>query len=131
MSETLPPLIDTHAHLDSGQFRNDLAEVLARAKQQSITAMLTVGCDLASSRAGAALATAHDGVYASVGIHPHDAAQVNPGSLAELAEMARSNSKVVAIGETGLDFYRDRCPGRCRWKPFGPRSASPGNCDSP
>jgi len=102
-------LVDTHAHLDAGQFRADLEAVMDRALANGVGTILTVGCDLASSRASVDLAARYDRVWASVGIHPHDAASADATALAELAQLAGSG-KVVAIGETGLDFYRDRAP---------------------
>jgi len=105
----LPPLVDTHAHLDSGQFRADLEAVMDRALANGVGTILTVGCDLASSRASVELATRYEPIWASVGIHPHDAASADAAALAELAQLA-GVGKVVAIGETGLDFYRDRAP---------------------
>lgn len=110
MTNLSSPLIDTHAHLDSAQFRDDLAEVVARAARNGIGSILTVGCDLESSRNSIDLALRFPQIYASVGIHPHDAASVTSETLAELARMAETVDKVVAIGETGLDFYRDRSP---------------------
>ena len=72
--------------------------------------ILTVGCDLESSRASVDLALRYTNVYASVGIHPHDASTVNQAIIDELARMIEAVDKVVAVGETGLDFYRDRSP---------------------
>lgn len=106
----LPALIDTHAHLDSSQYDSDRAAVIERAQQGGISQILTVGCDLPSSQASVALATEHDGIYASVGIHPHDALQGSDEGIATLRALAKSSPKVVAIGEIGLDFYRDRSP---------------------
>ena len=103
-------LIDTHAHLDSGQFKNDLDAVLQRAADQGVGTILTVGCDLESSRTSVDLALRYPHVYASVGVHPHDASQVDRPALEELARMVEAVDKVVAIGEIGLDFYRDRSP---------------------
>ena len=103
------PLVDTHAHLDSGQFRDDLDGVVARAREHGVGTILTVGCDLPSSRTSIELAARFDHVWASVGIHPHDAATVDDQALAELKGLA-AQAKVVAIGEVGLDFYRDRAP---------------------
>jgi len=103
------PLVDTHAHLDSGQFRVDVDAVIARAGEFGVGTILTVGCDLDSSRAGIELARLFPQVYASVGFHPHDAATVDTAALAALKELA-AQDKVVAIGEVGLDFYRDRAP---------------------
>lgn len=109
MKQLQTPLVDTHAHLDSSQFQDDLEAVLDRAREQGIGQILTVGCDLASSRASIALAERYPQVYASVGIHPHDASTVDPSVLAELAGWL-DHPKVVAVGEIGLDYYRDRSP---------------------
>ncbi len=103
------PLVDTHAHLDGERFAGEVAAVIARAAAAGVSRILTVGCDLASSRASVALAEAHAEIYAAVGIHPHDALSVDAAALEELRELA-AHPKVVAIGETGLDFYRDRAP---------------------
>ncbi len=110
MTSSLPSLIDTHAHLDSDQFDTDRSDVLARAAENGISHILSVGCDLESSRQNIALAKAHPNIYASVGIHPHDAPQATPDGIAELRRMVHENDKIVAIGEIGLDFYRDRAP---------------------
>jgi TatD DNase family protein len=103
------PLIDTHAHLDSGQFRDDVDNVIVRAGENGVGTILTVGCDLSSSHASVELAAHYANVWASVGIHPHDASTVDATTLTELKELA-SRDKVVAIGEIGLDFYRYRSP---------------------
>ena len=102
-------LIDTHAHLDNRPFAEDLDEVILRAKDNNILNILTVGCDLASSARSIELAARYPEVYASVGIHPHDALQADDEGLRRLRTMV-SAPKVVAIGETGLDYYRDRSP---------------------
>lgn len=109
MNQHLPPLIDTHAHLDSGQFSTDRDAVIARAAETGISHILTIGCDLGSSQASVVIAAAHPSVYAAVGIHPHDAGEADAAGLAELRRLA-AEPKVVAIGEIGLDFYRDRSP---------------------
>lgn len=103
-------LIDTHAHLDGGKFAQDLDEVIERAADNGVSTIITVGCDIESSRSSVALAQRYPRVYATVGIHPHDAPQADDAGLATLEELALSDPKVVAIGETGLDFYRDRAP---------------------
>jgi TatD DNase family protein len=102
-------LVDTHAHLDSGQYRDDLDAVIARAAEAGVSTILTVGCDLESSRASIELARRFPQVYASVGIHPHDAAAVDAAAMVALKQLA-TQDKVVAIGEIGLDFFRDRAP---------------------
>jgi len=103
-------LVDSHAHLDGGQFKEDLDEVVHRATANGVEYILTVGCDLESSRQSIDLALRYPNIYAAVGIHPHDAETANDAALDQLREMAQSVDKVVAIGETGLDFFRDRSP---------------------
>lgn len=102
-------LIDTHAHLDFPHFDADREAVLERAEAAGVTAILNVGADLESSRRAVALAEKHDRIYAAVGVHPHDAQKLDGAALAELRALAR-HPKVVAIGEIGLDFYRDLSP---------------------
>jgi len=103
-------LVDTHAHLDSGQFDADRETVIQRALDQGIGHLVTVGCDLESSRASVAIAASHPTIYAAVGIHPHDAPQATDEGIAELRRLIRTEKKIVAVGEIGLDFYRDRAP---------------------
>lgn len=102
-------LVDSHAHLDFAQFDADRAAVLERARQAGVGAIIDVGADLASSRRAVVLAEAEPIVYASVGVHPHDAKRLDGAVLAELRALA-SHPKVVAAGEIGLDFYRDLSP---------------------
>jgi TatD DNase family protein len=102
-------LIDSHAHLDFSQFKIDREQVIQRALDAGLTAIVNVGTDLASSEKSLALALRHPQIYAAVGIHPHDARTLTPQSLTRLAELAKED-KVVAIGEIGLDFYRDLSP---------------------
>jgi TatD DNase family protein len=102
-------LVDTHAHLHDAAFDDDRAAVLARARAAGVGAFLTIGTDVPTSEAAVALAGAEPDVYAAVGIHPHDAATATPAALARIAELARV-PKVVAVGELGLDYYRDLSP---------------------
>ena len=104
-----PPLFDTHAHLHFPDFAEDLPAVLDRARAAGVTRFLTVGSDVDNSRAGIALAARLPGVWASVGIHPHDAASADASALAELERLAGA-PRVAAIGEIGLDFFRDLSP---------------------
>lgn len=103
-------LIDSHAHIYGKEYEADFAEMMQRAKEAGVGTIVTVGADLESSREACALALAHDNIYCSVGIHPHDAAEVTEESYRLVREMALANPKVVAIGEVGLDFFRDRSP---------------------
>lgn len=102
-------LVDTHAHLDDPRFEGDLDDVISRALHAQVQAIITVGADLDSSRAAIALAEQYPQVYAVVGIHPHEAARVVDDDLKELSRLGE-HPKVVAIGETGLDFYRNLSP---------------------
>ncbi len=102
-------LVDTHAHLDDARFEGQLADILSRAQEAQVRAIITVGADLDSSRAAVALAEQYPQVYAAVGIHPHEAARVVDNDLRELTRLGE-HPKVVAIGETGLDFYRNLSP---------------------
>lgn len=99
-------LIDSHAHLD---LCGEPAAALEAAREHGVGRILSVGFDLESSRRAAVLARNHDEVIAAVGIHPHDAALVDDEVVAELAKLA-AQPGVVAIGETGLDYYHDRSP---------------------
>ena len=98
-------MIDTHAHLDA---LDDPGAAVARALEAGVTRILTVGTTIDGGRKALDLADRHDGVYAIVGIHPHEAA--DEGDRAgELRELLR-HPRAVAVGETGLDFYRDYAP---------------------
>ncbi len=107
MSDTR--LTDTHAHLDLPQFDSDRAEVIERALEAGVTRIVTIGINLASSRAAIALAERCSHIYVAVGIHPHDARTLDDAALVVLRKLA-VHPRVVAIGEIGLDFYRDLSP---------------------
>ncbi len=102
-------LVDTHAHLDFPQYKKDLGQVLERARQTGVEAVLNAGADLASSRRSIELSREYPWISASVGIHPHGAAQAGRKWLEELEKLSTADT-VLAIGETGLDFYRDLSP---------------------
>jgi TatD DNase family protein len=102
-------LVDTHAHLQFPEFAEDREAALARARAAGVGVILTVGADVPSSRAAVAFAAAHADVYAAVGIHPHDAATADAEALAAVAALARA-PEVVAVGEIGLDYYRNLAP---------------------
>jgi len=103
-------LIDSHSHIYGKEYAEDFNEMMARAKEAGVGTIMAIGADLESSRQACALAAAHDNIYCSVGIHPHDAADVTEENYQEIRELALSSPKVVAIGEIGLDFFRDRSP---------------------
>jgi len=99
-------LIDSHAHLDDGRFDKDRAAIVARCFDDGI-GIVTIGADLLSSREAVRLASRHRGIWATVGVHPHDAKTVTPDVLTELGQLA---SEAAAVGEIGLDYYRDLSP---------------------
>jgi TatD DNase family protein len=101
----MPVLVDTHCHLGH-HFTLDVDEQLVRARAAGLAVMIDVGTDVASSRAALAVASAHPDVWAAVGIHPNDAQEATADALAVLDELA-AHPRVVAVGETGLDRYRD------------------------
>jgi TatD DNase family protein len=102
-------LVDTHAHLTMSELAPDLPGVLERAAAAGIEAIVCVGIDLQSSRAALDLAERYEQVVATVGVHPNECAGLKPNWLEELRTMAAS-PVVAAIGEIGLDYYRDRVP---------------------
>lgn len=102
-------LVDTHTHLDFEQYDTDREAVLQRAAEAGVEWLLDVGTDLASSRRAVSLAAAEPRVWAAVGLHPHEAASWTAEVQSELRALAR-HPRVVAIGETGLDYYRDLSP---------------------
>lgn len=106
---SVSPLADTHCHLCLDAFRDDLPEVLARARQAGVGRLLVPGIDLETSRRAVALAEAHPGILAAVGVHPHNASGYTPEVREELESLSASR-RVVAIGEIGLDYYRDLSP---------------------
>jgi TatD DNase family protein len=100
-------MIDTHAHLDA--LDDDPAAVVARAREAGVTRVLTVGTDVEGSRRALELADAEDGVYAVIGIHPHAANDATDADVAEIRTLL-AHTKAVAVGETGLDWYRNYAP---------------------
>jgi TatD DNase family protein len=112
-----PVFFDSHAHLDDKKYNPDRHEMLLRAKEKGISQIVNVGYDLPSSRRSVALAEKYDFIYAAVGIHPHDASEADEKTLQEIRRLA-GNSKVVAIGEMGLDYYRDLSPRDIQQKVF-------------
>ena len=103
-------LIDSHAHLDDERFEDDLPAVLRRAEEGGLSHILTVGTGLESCESAIALAASNRSlVSAAVAIHPHDAKDADEAAVARLRELARRR-EVVAVGETGLDYYYDNSP---------------------
>ena len=104
-----PYLVDSHAHLEMRQFKADLELVLEKAHAAGVVHIVTVGSTLPESRRALKLAERYGEISAVVGIHPHDASDMDEPAFQELEKLAR-RKKVVGVGETGLDFFRDRSP---------------------
>jgi TatD DNase family protein len=102
-------LFDTHTHLHFPDFAGDVDAVLARARAAGVRGMLTIGTDVETSRAAIAIAAREPDVWAAVGIHPHDAAGADETALGDIERLAAS-PRVVAIGEMGLDYFRNLSP---------------------
>jgi TatD DNase family protein len=111
-------LIDSHAHLELSEFDDDRDGVIQRAKENGVAYIVTVGIDLEDSRKAVAIAKRYDAVYATVGVHPHDAKSVDETTFDSLKQLSASE-KVVAYGEIGLDFFRNRSPREIQIQMFG------------
>jgi TatD DNase family protein len=104
-------LVDTHAHLMDPAFGGDVPEVLRRASEAGVAAIVCVGYDEESSRQAIRLAETHPRILAAVGVHPNYAAQAEPGAFDRVSRLAR-HPRVVGVGETGLDNYRAFTPSK-------------------
>ncbi len=104
-----PEFIDTHCHLEMDQFDADREAVIKRAFDKGFSALITIASDPASNPLALEIARAHDNIYCTVGVHPHEARLVDDKMLADIRRWA-ADPKVVAIGETGLDFHYDNSP---------------------
>jgi TatD DNase family protein len=102
-------VIDTHAHLDFKQFDQDRSKVITYAFSNGVEKIINIGVDLKSSESSIKLTEEHEQIYATVGFHPHDAKNLTEESLKQITKLAQ-HKKVVAIGEIGLDFYRNLSP---------------------
>lgn len=102
-------LFDSHAHLDDGRFEKDLDRVIEGARQEGVKYILNPGADLNSSIRGLNLAEKYEGLYAAVGVHPHNAKDVDKDTI-EILRALTNRDKVVAVGEIGLDFHYDHSP---------------------
>jgi TatD DNase family protein len=105
----LAPLADTHCHLDFNHFQRDRHAVLKRAWEAGLERILIPGVDMASSMEAVSLAEANPNVFAAIGVHPNSALTWDVDSLDSLRRLA-NHPKVCAVGEIGLDYYRDRAP---------------------
>jgi TatD DNase family protein len=102
-------LIDSHAHIDAPQFEEDREAMLGRARAAGVSTLLAIGTGPEKLDAALPFAEAHDWIYTTVGIHPHEAREVTEAHLDELARLAK-HRKVIAWGEIGLDYFYDHSP---------------------
>src|SRR2546421_3417919 len=101
-------LIDSHCHIDGEHFDNDRDDVVRRAREAGVVAMLNVGTGDPNTndfRRAVEVAERYDNVFASVGVHPHDARLYDDAAEEHVVDLVRSSSKLIAWGEIGLDFY--------------------------
>jgi len=113
-------LVDSHAHIQGKEYTGETEAVIARARAAGVQTIVAVGGagDMSSNIDAVRLANAFDHVYATVGMHPHDAKDVGAGELENLKNLA-TDTKVVAIGETGLDYYYSHSPHDVQRRVFG------------
>ena len=102
-------LVDSHAHIQLAAFDSDRETVLQNAQEDGVHSILTIGFDVETSRAAVRLAEQYEQIYATVGMHPHDAKDFNVESSKIFRSLA-DHPKVIALGEMGLDYYRDLSP---------------------
>ncbi|MCX7745288.1 MAG: TatD family hydrolase [Clostridia bacterium] len=111
-------LFDSHAHFDDERFDSDRDEIILNANKNGVSYILNAASDMESAKMSIALSKKFHFLYAAVGVHPHNVSNLGEGVLSELVELAR-NSKVVAIGEIGLDYYYDFSPKDVQQEWFG------------
>lgn len=97
-------IIDTHLHLDSPEFKGEEDNILSRGKEAGVFQFINAATNIESSRTGISLVSSYSTVYTAVGVHPHEAFEVDENILKELKDIS-CNPKVIAIGETGLDYH--------------------------
>ncbi|NJD57145.1 MAG: YchF/TatD family DNA exonuclease [Nitrospirae bacterium] len=129
LSSTLS-FIDTHCHIEMEEFDLDREEVVVRSRAAGIESLITIGADIEGTLKGVDLAERHDGIYCSVGIHPHDAKDFTEGTYRLLRDLT-GKAKVVAIGETGLDYHYDHSPRDTQKKVFEQHLALAGETGLP
>lgn len=106
----MPTIIDTHCHIYYDDFQTDWQQMLERAEAAGVKGMIVIGADAVSSQQAVEIAAKNPSMFCAVGIHPHDAEGIDESTIMALEELARTTPKCVAIGEIGLDFYRNHSP---------------------
>lgn len=102
-------LVDTHVHLDFPDYADNFSEVLQRAEENRVKGMISIGISPGSSQKVVEIAEKYDNIWATVGVHPHDVKSLSDHYLQELSRIAQS-PQVIAVGETGLDYFKMRSP---------------------
>ena len=115
-------LTDSHCHLQDPKFSRDMPQVIQRARATGVATMVVVGYDMDSSRRAVEIAQSNEGIFAAIGVHPHDSKSLTRGDVSTLATLAES-PMVVAIGEIGLDFYRNLSLPEVQRRAFGEQLA--------
>jgi TatD DNase family protein len=123
-------LVDSHCHLNFNSFDADRPQVFARARKSGVRKLLNPGIDLLSSQAAVELAQSEELVYAAVGLHPNEANNWQSDTIERLRQLS-TNQRVVAIGEIGLDYYRDRAPAGLQRQVFQAQLALAGELGIP
>jgi TatD DNase family protein len=123
-------LIDSHAHLDMEEFNEDLEAVIERAVDGGVERIITIGIDLESTIKAIDIASRYSFIYATAGVHPHDADRATDEVLTELQNLAK-NKRIVAWGEIGLDFFRNRSPREKQMDVFRAQLEIAGDLDLP
>jgi len=103
-------LIDTHAHLMFKEFDGDFEDVLSKAKEAGVVKIIDIGCDLKSSEDAISLSGKYENLYATVGLHPYDAALATEELMEGWEKIILENKKIVAVGECGLDYFKAQVP---------------------
>lgn len=111
-------IVETHAHLSFPDFKDDLSDILKRAKAKGVGAIITVSTDILSSRKNAELADKINNIFFTPGIHPHDAEKAKEDDFKEIESYLSNNPLAVGIGETGLDFYHNHSSRSIQEKTF-------------
>ena len=104
-----PLLFDSHCHLTDERFHDDVDQVIASAAAGGVVRLITVSSTPDDAEAAIAIANRYENVWATAGVHPHSVAEVGRDAISRVADLAE-DPKVVAIGETGLDYYYDNSP---------------------
>lgn len=111
-------IIDTHAHLMFDQFAQEVPEVIERARAAGVEKIINIGCTVGDAVRSVEMAEEFDCLYATVGLHPYDAADATDRLMSEWANLIKENKKIVAVGECGLDYFKAKVPMHVQKKAF-------------